>query len=92
MRIALAALALVLAGCATAAPPPPLGGRCNAAHLGELVGRPGNAVLGAEALRRSGARRLRWLRPGQMVTMEYRADRLNVHLDAKGQVESFACS
>jgi hypothetical protein len=89
MRAVLAALAL--AGCATTAPPPPLTGQCHADDLGELVGRPADAALGADAMRRSGALRLRWIRPGDMVTMDYSAQRLNVHLDAQGRVDHFAC-
>ena len=92
MKAAIAALAL--AGCATApsAPPSPaIAGRCHADGLGELVGRPADAALGAEAMRRSGSARLRWIRPGDMVTMDYSAQRLNVHLDAQGRVERFAC-
>ena len=89
MRAVLAALAL--AGCATAAAPPPLSGQCRADHLGDLVGRPADAALGADAMQRSGAARLRWIRPGDMVTMDYSAQRLNVHLDAQGRVERFAC-
>lgn len=89
MRAVLAALAL--AGCATAAPPAPLAGQCRADNLGDLVGRPADAALGADAMRRSGASRLRWIRPGDMVTMDYSAQRLNVHLDAQGRVDHFAC-
>ena len=92
MKAALAALAL--AGCATAPPAPPsapMAGQCHADGLGDLVGRPADAGLGAEAMRRSGAARLRWIRPGDMVTMDFSAQRLNVHLDAQGRVERFAC-
>ena len=90
MRAALAALAL--AGCATAAPPAPtLAGQCHLDNLGDLVGRPATAELGADALRRSGALRLRWIRPGEMVTMDYSAQRLDVNLDAQGRVDHFTC-
>jgi hypothetical protein len=90
LRIALVALAL--AGCATTAPaPPPLAGQCNADALGDLIGRPADSVLGDDAMRRSGALRLRWIRPGDMVTMDYSAQRLNVHLNAQGRVDHFAC-
>ena len=85
-------MALALAGCATAAAPPPAAaGECNVAGLGDLVGRLGDASLGADALQRSGARRLRWIRPGDAVTMDYSAQRLNVHLDGQGRVDHFAC-
>lgn len=89
MRATLAALAL--AGCATAAPAPLHAGQCRAGDLGDLVGRPADGALGADAMRRSGALRLRWIRPGDMVTMDYSAQRLNVHVDAQGRVERFAC-
>jgi len=88
MRIAL--LALALAACATTGEAPPQG-RCDAAGLAELVGRPASAELGAEAMRRSGSARLRWIRPGDVVTMDYSAQRLNIHLDAEGHVDHFAC-
>ena len=91
MKALLAALAL--AGCATAAPPPPSpsSGQCRADDLGDLTGRPASQQLGAEAVRRSGARTLRWIRPGDAVTMDYRSDRLNVTLDGAGRVEGFTC-
>ena len=90
MKAALAALAL--AGCATAAPPTPaLSARCDADSLGNLIGRPADTPLGAEAMRRSRATRLRWIRPGDMVTMDYSAQRLDVHLDAHGRVDHFTC-
>jgi hypothetical protein len=85
--IALAALGAI--ACATA--PEPGSGSCNADRLGNLVGRERTSELGAEALRRSGARQLRWIRPGDAVTMDYREDRLNIHLDAQGRVERFQC-
>jgi hypothetical protein len=89
VKAALAALAL--AGCAIAAPPPALSGQCHVDSLGDLVGRPADAALGTDAMRRSGASRLRWIRPGDMVTMDYSAQRLNVHLDARGRADHFAC-
>ena len=65
--------------------------RCNAEAIRDLIGRPASEELGAEALRRSGSRRLRWIRPGDMVTMDYSPERLNVRLDAQNRVESFTC-
>lgn len=85
--IILSALATI--GCTTAPETP--SGPCNADDLTNLVGRDGTNALGAEALRRSGARALRWIRPGDAVTMDFREDRLNLHLDAAGRVERLAC-
>ena len=92
MRILLAALAL--AGCVPrpqSTPPPAETGACNAAPAQGLVGRQSSPALAEEARRLSGARVWRWLRPGQIVTMEYRADRLNLHLDAGEKVERIVC-
>ena len=85
---------LLAAACTTVPATPEAGGSvgaCAAEGLGELVGRPATQALGSEALRLSGARAVRWIRPGDAVTMDYREDRLNIHLDAEGRVERFAC-
>jgi hypothetical protein len=88
--IALSALAVI--ACAstsesTSAPPP----GCNVDGLRELIGREGNVALNEEAMRRSGARQSRRIRPGDAVTMDYREDRLNIYVDARGRVERFEC-
>ena len=97
MKRALALLLPVTMACAAVPPDDaaePAGGsdgRCDASSLGDLVGREASEALGAEALRRSGSRALRWIRPGDIVTMDYREDRLNIHLDDRNRVERFAC-
>ena len=97
MKMLLAALLPLTMACAAlpaedeAEPAGGPGNRCDASPLGNLVGRDATRALGAEALRRSGARALRWIRPGDAVTMDYREDRLNIHLDARNRVERFAC-
>ena len=86
-------MALSLSGCATTTTTeePATPGGCRAEAGSALVGRPAAAGLGAEALRLTGARRLRWIRPGDAVTMDYSPERLNLHLDAEGRVERLAC-
>jgi len=87
-------LALAMSACAPAQPPAtpdPLLGPCNAAPLAHMVGRAWADSLRAEALRLSGARAARVIRPGDMVTMDYRGDRLNVHLTAQGRIDRFDC-
>ena len=64
---------------------------CDAARAAGLVGRQRSAELGAEAMRLSGARALRWIPPGTMVTMDYREDRLNIELDGAGKVTKIRC-
>lgn len=66
-------------------------GPCDASRAQSLVGRSGTAELGADALRRTGAKELRWIRPGQAVTMDFREARLNVELDAGDRVARFTC-
>lgn len=98
MRITTTAAALLLiSACATVPPPsepmpiPPSNATCDAAAARPLVGRTATSELGAEALRLTGARGLRWIQPGQAVTMDYRPDRLNVSLDSMNRVVEFSC-
>lgn len=96
MRLAFILLAPALAACVHAERPPPdappaTGGACNAAPAQGLIGREASEALAREAQRLTGAGAVRWLRPGQIVTMEFRADRLNLHLDARDRVERIVC-
>lgn len=52
--------------------------------------QPSESVL-AEIRRASGAQRVRVIRPGDVVTMDYSETRLNVHVGANGRIESFRC-
>lgn len=90
MRILAASALLTMLACTTV-PAEPESGPCDASRLGDLVGQVPTQELGAEAMRRSGARALRWIRPGDAVTMDYRPDRLNVRLDSRHRVEGFSC-
>ena len=64
---------------------------CQENGLSSFVGREATAEVGAEILRQSGARTLRWIPPGAMVTMDLRPDRVNVRLDAQNRIESVNC-
>ena len=81
---------LAMAGACTSLPDESRGA-CNAADLDNLIGREATTELGAEAMRRSGAIRLRWIQPGDVVTMDYREDRLTVWLTADNRVERANC-
>ncbi|HYW14749.1 MAG TPA: I78 family peptidase inhibitor [Allosphingosinicella sp.] len=89
---ALALAALLTAGCATA-PAAEAGGvgKCDAAGAQKLIGQAKSAKVGNEALRLSGAKALRWIAPGTMVTMDYREDRLNLRTDPAGKVVKVDC-
>ena len=100
MKATIGGLAIMTMACAAVPPEdgsiePPrevgASGECNAEGLDNLIGRARTEELGAEALRRSGARALRWIRPGDAVTMDFRQDRLNISLDAQNRVERLHC-
>jgi len=101
MRPALIALLLPLAACGpvnVAAPPmdePPVMGEppasCRPAGLASFTGQPATQELGTRMLAASGARVLRWVADGMMVTMDFRGDRLTVHLDRNNRVERASC-
>lgn len=77
-------LAAGLAAC-TASPPDPSAPACGADGYQSLVGRPLAAVsLPADLPQRV-------IRPGEIVTMEYRADRLTIDVDESGTVTSVRC-
>lgn len=91
--IAAASALMGLAGCTANEDVPlraPESG-CDVRNVGDLIGKSATSELGAEVQRRTGARAFRWLQPGQAVTMEYRGDRVNVHLDEQNRVTSINC-
>jgi hypothetical protein len=98
MRKVIALLTVLGAGCTTMAADqnPPIHGEtpgyeCKSAGLDVFVGRDATAEIGSEILAKSGAKVLRWLQPGQIVTMEFRADRVNVKLNAQNKIEAVTC-
>ncbi|HYE41037.1 MAG TPA: I78 family peptidase inhibitor [Ramlibacter sp.] len=87
-----------LAGCATAPPPsggpapaPPTVVACEAGPAQSVVGQVATASVVEDARQRAGARSARVLRPGQVVTMEFDATRLNLDVDAQGRVVRVRC-
>jgi Peptidase inhibitor I78 family len=64
---------------------------CNAEPVQNLVGQLYTPELGEQARVAAGARVERALRPGQIVTMEFRADRLSFTLDEKGRISQVNC-
>lgn len=96
-----AAVALLLAGCATdqmprphpGRPPPPLPGpaRCEAGTAQFLVGQRYNRQTQRRAQDASGARMVRRLSPNQPTTREYLAGRLNIVVGPRGRIQSLTC-
>jgi hypothetical protein len=99
LSTATAAACLLIAGCAEPpqqvpiAPPPPVfvAGECDAQAAQVPPGRPYTAQVGEQAKAASRAERMRVLRPGDMVTMEFDARRLSIDLDAEGRVVRVRC-
>ena len=98
MRNAIALMAILGAGCTTMAADdnPPVhgetaGSECKSEGLSAFLGRDATTEVGSEILSKSGAKVLRWLQPGQIVTMEFRSDRVNVRLDDKNKIEAVTC-
>jgi hypothetical protein len=100
-RLAAACLtAFALAACAQnlpatspgpAAPPPTISGDCKAEGAQSAVGQTLSGPLQEDIRVRSNARLVRVIRPGQAVTMDFNAERVNIELDAAGRVERVRC-
>lgn len=90
--------AVALAACTTpppadtgAAPPPPAGASCNAEPARAVIGQVASASVVEDARQRAGAHMARVIRPGQAVTLEFNASRLNLDVDASGKVVGVRC-
>jgi hypothetical protein len=101
-RASLATLlvAAVLAGCSTggnsdggSAPAAAAGndGRCEASGADFAIGKQGSADLLEQARKASGSQIARILKPHDMVTLEYRSERLNLNVDEQGKVTRVNC-
>jgi hypothetical protein len=86
--------ALLLAACSTApaeGPQPSVAGSCHDDALSTFVGQDATPEIGGTLMRQSGARVLRWVPKGSMITMEFSADRLTVYLDDNNKIEKLSC-
>lgn len=73
------------------APAPPPAVLCDAKPAQFAVGQNSTASIMESARVRSGAQMARILRPGQMITKEFNAQRLNLQVDANGRILSVNC-
>ncbi len=90
MKHALFALCLapvLLAGCVVTGPEP-IGSddQCGASELQYLVGQPGRVLDGMRF-----SQDLRVIEAGMAVTMDFKADRLNIWLDDLDRIERVTC-
>lgn len=70
---------------------PPSQSACDASKVQDVVGKSRDVALAEDARRRSGAKTVRYLTPDMIITMEYRGDRLNLHLGTDGKIGSARC-
>jgi len=92
IRFAIPLIALAAGGCMhDGRPEMPSPVRCDANGLGRFVGQTRGPRVEMRLKRVSGARTVRWLEPGAMMTMDFRADRLNVNLDKRGRITGTRC-
>ncbi len=67
------------------------GKTCTTERLSGYVGKLATSELGSAILRDANAASLRWIRPNDVVTMDYRSDRINVKLDNAIIITGFSC-
>ncbi|MDQ3078169.1 MAG: I78 family peptidase inhibitor [Pseudomonadota bacterium] len=95
MRLIFALLTVPLAACtANVTDPPAMGAplaTCRPDALPSFIGQPATRELGARMLGASGARNIRWVAKGMMVTMDFSPQRLTVRLDGNNRVERASC-
>ena len=95
MRMAVVSLCLLPLVACTVAESQPVDGTplaaCRNEPLDQFVGQPASQDLGARILAASGARTIRWVPKGGVVTMDFREDRLTVQLDGSNRVETARC-
>lgn len=86
-------LGLALAGCQSSpsSQPPSVAGNCDSAAVQDLIGKQASPELLDQARRNSGAEVARLLRPGDAVTLEYNAQRLNLAADEDGRIQRIHC-
>jgi len=95
----MAMILLPLAACAgtgsegpgSASPQAMAQGPCSHDGLDRFTGQKATADLGAELLKASGAKTLRWGGPNMAMTMDFRPDRLTVSYDDQMVVTSARC-
>jgi hypothetical protein len=92
-------LTLSLSACAATPPPnvrtggplPPQRDPCTADAATAYMGRVASADVVEQARRAAGADVARVLHPGEVVTMEYRAGRLNLEVDERNVIVRVHC-
>lgn len=94
-RLALPCAALLLSAAACAPMPPaggpPPGGVCNAEGARSAIGHAPTPDVVERARVDSGSAAVRVIRPGDVVTMDFRGDRLNLDVNDRGAITGARC-
>ena len=64
---------------------------CGAGAVATFVGEPATDAIKTQIRERSGAETVRFLKPDDIVTMEFRGERLTVSVDEKNVIRRIAC-
>ena len=98
MRKMLVVFPVLLGACSTAPAPAetPVHGEtpghsCRQDGTDQFVGQTRSDAVGAQIKQVSHAAVLRWATPGIMLTMDFRADRVTVWLDAADKITKIRC-
>lgn len=97
LAVPLVVLVLSVGACATMGPPPdpalvtPERGACNAEAVRWVIGREPTQDVVERARVESGSATVRVIRPGEVVTMDHRGDRLNLDVNARGAISGARC-
>lgn len=96
IRSVLAASALVfVAAACTTMPPPPVASQtmdgCTTDPIGWVIGNAATPDLVERARYESNSRDVRVIGDGQAVTLDYRGDRLNLHVNKAGAIHQATC-
>ena len=91
MRKLLALAPLLVAGCTSMAATETTYGQCQSEGLDAFIGREPTSDVGGQILAKSGAKVFRWLVPGQIVTMEFSAQRVNAYIGSNNRIERVTC-
>lgn len=96
MRNLLLLAASALGACAAAPAATPVHGvtpgqKCQTEGTDRFIGQAGTSETGAAIKQASHAAVLRWAPPGVMLTMDFREDRVTVHLDEANKVTAIKC-
>lgn len=65
---------------------------CRPEAVEGLVGKVASAELVEKAVKDSGAKHARVVKPDMAVTMDFREDRLTIHVDGQNRIERIGCN